>query len=167
MEKYPKVELCVDDIYFSQDSINCKFNSKTLQRHYLGDVLDGIIEETRPVVHLLKDMKVARRGNRWYSMNNRSLWILKQLRLQNRIYMVTVNRASGIEDWRFTTRNGGTCIQLRSDPGGIYTEQAVFWEYPGSGDDDPGSQATMLYECYDSDEEYDWEIQSTKELVCA
>ena len=152
-----KVELSVDDIYFSQDSINCKFNSTTLQTKYLGEVLDEIIDGRRPVEHLLKDMSVAQRDNRWYTVNNRNLWVLKQLKLHNKVNKVTVNRAGRISNQRFTTRNGGIRINLRCDPRGIYKMQAVFWGYPGPRGGGTGFESDAAYfeDMYDSDEEYD------------
>ncbi|XP_061186599.1 uncharacterized protein LOC133194704 [Saccostrea echinata] len=119
------------DVSFSQDSVKNKFAKGILQGKELGAVLDAIIEGKKDYLdYILKNMEEAeyKKPNKYYARNNRSLWLLKQLSLNDYSKVFEIWRSTTkIEDWRFTTKNDGAKIMIRGNPGGKNTKPADFW----------------------------------------
>ena len=151
-----KITILPSNIRFSQDSILNKF-STGLDRELIGVVLDRILSRDEKLLQrILANMQVARcHEGLWFTVNNRSLWVLKQLELLGMIKepIIVEIDSNGIDNRRFTTRNNGECIEVRGgNVGGRRAKAAPFWRYrtrlragaDGASDDE-----------YDSDEYYE------------
>ena len=110
------------EIRFSQDSISNQFDPKSRHADMLiGETLDDLITGcTRvsdiPVISVLK------MGDKWISADNRRLWVFKQLEKFGGNETVPVEVVSYIPEGKFTSKNGGLSVKIRSgrDPGGRY-----------------------------------------------
>ena len=78
---FQEAVLPISSIRFSQDNINSSFSLLSPFRgRPLGEVLDKILlGHGRYLLVLLRDYKVTWRGGVWYTINNRTLWVFKQL----------------------------------------------------------------------------------------
>ena len=157
------------DIRFSQNNISNRFSS-ALDNEYIGIVVDKIYDGDENLKKRIRDnLKVGRwkkpgYEDLWFTVNNRSLWVLKELQLLGKITQPIIVQidSNGIDKQRFSTKNKGTCVEVRQQPvGGVHSKPAPFWRYkphdiagaagPGGAeyvfgvDDDDG---------YDSDEYY-------------
>ena len=158
------ITILPSEIRFSQSNISNRFSS-ALDNEYIGVVLDKIYNGEETLKRRIRDnLKVGRAklpgyGDVWFTVNNRSLWVLQELQLLGKLTQpITVNiDHNGIDNRRFSTKNRGTCVVVRQQPvGGVRAQPAPFWKYrhaypaPGGvlrsfGVDDDG---------YDSDEYY-------------
>lgn len=149
------IRILPSEIRFSQSNISNRFSS-ALGNEYIGIVLDNIYDGDKTLKQRIRDnLKVGRqRGyeDLWFTVNNRSLWVLKELQLLGKIKRpIKVNiDPTGIANERFSTENGGTCVVVRQRPvGGVRAKPDPFWEYRRAlqsfAIDDDG---------YDSDEYY-------------
>jgi hypothetical protein len=127
------VSVLPDEIRFSQDNINNTF--AFFKGQLIGEVLDEICDKKITVDDFLRNMKIGHWNNqndKWYTINNRSLWVLKQLRLNGVIpgnQKITFE-VQDIEPFRFTTKNEGTSIVVRRKPvGGEHAKRNPFWRY--------------------------------------
>ena len=67
------------DIYFSQDGINNVFGNYCRHRGWhIGSTLD-LLCEGRLTVNDIPTIGVMKRGGRWYTGDNRRLWIFREL----------------------------------------------------------------------------------------
>ncbi|KAJ8318950.1 hypothetical protein KUTeg_004041, partial [Tegillarca granosa] len=98
------------DVYYCQDSINNVFDHKSRHR----DV---------PPIQVWRDVD----SGKWFSADNRRLWVFKNLHLLGKCDSISVIQISDIRyilDRKFTTINGGTSIIVRRDPGGKWYKVA-------------------------------------------
>ena len=155
-----KITILPSNIRFSQDSILNKF-STGLDRELIGVVLDRILSRDEKLLQrILANMQVARcqkpgHEGLWFTVNNRSLWVLKQLELLGMIKepIIVEIDSNGIDNRRFTTRNNGECIEVRGgNVGGRRAKAAPFWRYRTRLR--AGADSAMDDE-YDSDEYYE------------
>lgn len=131
--------LLPSEIRFSQNSISNKF-SDALGKQQIGIVLDKIYNGDSALRDKITDNLAIGRSKKpgydglWFTVNNRSLWVLKELevlgRLKDRL-PVKVD-PNGIDPQRFTTQNSGKCVIVRTKPvGGNRAVPADFWRYKG------------------------------------
>ena len=155
-------------IRFSQDSILNKF-SVGLDRELIGVVLDRILSRDEKLLQrILANMQVARckkpgHEGLWFTVNNRSLWVLKQLELLGMIKEpITVEiDSNGIDNRRFTTRNNGECIEVRGDNvGGRRAKAAPFWRYRTQRQGLRAGADGAMDDEYDSDEYYEGDVSA-------
>ena len=129
------------NIRFSQNNISNRF-SAALYHEHIGEVVDKIYDGDEELKARIMDNISVGRWNKpghedmWFTVNNRSLWVLKQLQKLDKIETplnVKIN-ATGIGEWRFTTTNKGVSILVRKIPvGGSKSKPDVFWNYEGTG----------------------------------
>jgi len=55
---------------------------------------------------------------KWFSADNRRLWVAKHLERLGKLDRIKVNVVRGIPLQKMTTNNGGVSIRVRGDPGG-------------------------------------------------
>lgn len=154
------------EIRFSQNSISNRF-SDALGKEYIGKVLDKICNGDSVFLgKLIDNLKIGKWYQPgfeclWFTVNNRSLWVLKELellgRLSDRLHVAVDPR--GIDPQRFTTQNRGQYVIVRTYPvGGNKAVAANFWRYKqpaleGYGLIQGGGMADYD-DGYDSDEYY-------------
>ena len=123
LEKYQKtviqpdkmiLELKPSDILYSQDSISKQFSCGIL---YIGDTLDQLLLDSSYIQKIQKIHVVERNGT-LFSMDNRRLWVFKKAEEFGCFEKVAVIRTRKFNRNKFTTKNGGTSIRVRGDPGG-------------------------------------------------
>ena len=98
------------EIFYSQDSISNKFNN--------GDTIDSTLNECRYnsfKVALIPNIRVCQKNGRWYTLDNRRLWIFKRLEEEGRITDIEVDTVSSglLTAEKFTTKNGGVSVRIR------------------------------------------------------
>ena len=158
------ITILPSEIRFSQSDISNRF-SPALDNEYIGVVVDKIYDGDENLKQRIRDNLTVGRARRpgyedlWFTVNNRSLWVLKELQLLGKLTQpITVKiDPRGIDNRRFSTRNRGTCITVRQRPvGGVRAIPAPFWEYryaypaPGGA----GYAIAVDDDGYDSDEYY-------------
>ncbi|XP_060596162.1 uncharacterized protein LOC132750235 [Ruditapes philippinarum] len=108
------IQLKPSEIFHSQDSISCRF-SKT--NTLIGETLDDLYED-RLSVSDIKRISVAPVNGKWFSLDNRRLWVFRQLEKIGKCRYVTVNVKKKIDAARLTTKCGGKEVYVRGSPGG-------------------------------------------------
>lgn len=100
------------NIRFSQNNISNRF-SAALNSDFIGDVVDKIYDGDEELKKRVIDNLAIGRWNKpgqvgmWFTVNNRSLWVLKQLQKLEKIeepmnVKIDTNRD---DERRFTTKN--------------------------------------------------------------
>lgn len=101
------MNLCPADIYYSQDTI----------RRHLGDgrtifeILDECQDDPDAIDHI-EMIRVCKVGHRWFSLDNRRLWIFKKLWQRGYLETLTVKVVHFIPDYKLTTTSGGKYVQI-------------------------------------------------------
>ena len=114
-----KMELKPSEIFYSQDSIMNRFGDYTLHGNtYIGETLDQLLNE-QCNVQSIPNISVAQRNGKWFTSDNRRLWVFRKAEEIGFLKTIYVNKAYYIKDDKFTTENGGTSIRVRGrSPGG-------------------------------------------------
>ncbi|XP_060567913.1 uncharacterized protein LOC132726595 [Ruditapes philippinarum] len=107
-------QLKPSDIYFSQDSISCRFSTTG---KLIGETLDDLYED-RLSVSDIKRISVALVNGQWFSWDNRRLWVFRQLEKLGKCRYITANVSKTIDAARLTTKCGGKEVNVRGQPGG-------------------------------------------------
>lgn len=97
-------------IYYSQDSIRDKFeNNYTLMATY------NILTRHPGVMVRIPKIRVCFKNGKWYSLDNRRLWVFRRLEENGYISSIAVKRVaeSELPENKFTTTNGGTSVEVR------------------------------------------------------
>lgn len=98
----------LEDIYYSQDSIKQSFQDGRSLAMMQRELLYGVKTVTD-----IPRITVVRHQGRWFSVDNRRLWVFKQVYSGTKAIPV----CQGVHDHRFwnkfTTNNGGRQIRLR------------------------------------------------------
>lgn len=98
----------LEDIYYSQDSIKQSFQDGQTLEKMKRQLLQGVKTVTD-----IPRITVVRHQGHWFSVDNRRLWVFKQVYSGTK----TIPVCQGVQDHRFwnkfTTKNGGRQIRLR------------------------------------------------------
>ena len=108
------------EIYFSQDSISNVFGDRC--RHSgirIGTTLDELCEDRMNISDIPR-IRVVKKGERWYSGDNRRLWIFRELERLGKCTDIKVKVIKYIPPQKFTTHNLGESVRVRGDPGGSW-----------------------------------------------
>ena len=98
------------EIFYSQDSIKDKFeNGRTIISTF------NVCVKYPYVINRIPIMRVFKKDGKWFSMDNRRLWVFKKLEAEGHIKDVTVRHTSRdkLPDDKFTTQNGGVDVSIR------------------------------------------------------
>ena len=98
------------EIFYSQNSIKYRFeNGRTI-----SSTFDVCVKEP-DVIKRIRKMRVFQKDGKWFSMDNRRLWVFKKLEAEGHIKDVSVKRTSinQLPDDKFTTKNGGVDVYIR------------------------------------------------------
>ena len=108
------------EIYFSQDSISNVFGNYCLHRGiHIGTTLDRLCEGHMTVSDI-PVIGVMEKGGRWYSGDNRRLWIFRELERLGKCTDIFVDVINYIPPKKITTYNRGESVRVRGDPGGSW-----------------------------------------------
>lgn len=98
------------EIYFSQDSIKNTFE-------YAQSIKDTLrmCQEDPMAIHQIPTMRVCMKNGKWFTLDNRRLWIFRRLEEGGHITDVDVNVVSSdrLSARKFTTTNGGVSVRIR------------------------------------------------------
>lgn len=100
------------EIRYTQDSISSRFSKskKTLQETLQSLLRKGIPKRDVPMI------RVVQRNGKWWSFDNRRLWVFKELEKEGGCKIIKVEVVPIDEnEWRkkFTTQNDGTSVRIR------------------------------------------------------
>ncbi|XP_052774802.1 uncharacterized protein LOC128213255 [Mya arenaria] len=103
-------------IRFSQCSISNTFTDGTL----IGELVDDIYAG-RCFASAVKPIEVSKIREKWYTSDNRRLWVFRQLELLGKLKEIRVKVIEAILPGKMSNRYGGKSITIRNggDPGGI------------------------------------------------
>lgn len=106
------------DICFSQDSIGSTFGRCTSHPFKpIGETLDDILTGTINV-NSIPSISVCKKDGKWFTADNRRLWVLQEAEKRGKCSEVYVQKTSYINYNKFTTVNNGTSVYVRGNPGG-------------------------------------------------
>ena len=114
------MKLKPSEIFYSQDSINSTFTSGCHRGDLIGETLDKLLSGNLRVTDF-PEISVTKKpcSNRWYSVDNRRLWMWHHLQSAGKVTYVSVKETSySSHTKKFTSTNGGTSIQVRRKAGG-------------------------------------------------
>lgn len=112
------MKLKPSEIFYSQDSINGYFDSKSNHRHIkIGQTLDDICEG-RCSIDDIPTISVVVKDGRWVTADNRRLWVFRQLERLGKCSDIPVKQTGYINPNKFTSFNGGVSVEVRGYPGG-------------------------------------------------
>lgn len=106
------------DILFTQDSISAKFQNGARIRDVLQALLDKRIK-----VSDIPLMRIVKNFNKWWSFDNRRLWLFREMASRGRCEEVKVRIIPFDEDeWekKYTTKNGGKSVHIRGRLGNSF-----------------------------------------------
>ena len=107
------------EIYFSQDSINNVFGNYCQRRGiHIGSTLDRLCEG-RMTVSDIPPKGFMQKGGRWYTGDNRRLWIFLELERLGKCTNLFVI-STYVPAKKFTTHNRGKSVRVRGNPGGSW-----------------------------------------------
>lgn len=104
------------EIYFSQDSIKNTFE----YGQSIHDTLK-MCQEDPMAIHQIPTMRVCMKNGKWFTLDNRRLWIFRRLEEGGHITDVDVNVVSSdrLSARKFTTTNGGVSVRIRQPRGDL------------------------------------------------
>ncbi|XP_053392810.1 uncharacterized protein LOC128555200 [Mercenaria mercenaria] len=109
------------DIHYSQDSISKYFDRRSLHgTQTIGQTLDQVLIGDCSVssIPTISVVKIRKHGDKWFSLDNRRLWVFKQLERLGYLDTIEV-RCEDFDYYRhgrkITTNNGGISIRIRGD----------------------------------------------------
>ena len=84
----------------------------------IGETLDQLLNGNSSV-QSIPNISVAQRNGKWFTSDNRRLWVFRKAEEIGFLKTIYVNKTYYIRDDKFTTENGGTSIRVRGGgPGG-------------------------------------------------
>lgn len=110
------------EIYFTQSSISSIFGRRTRHRSKgIGDTLDDLAEG-RISIGSIPKMSVMKEDGKWWTADNRRLWIFRHLEKLQKCTEIPVNITYSIDSRKRSSTNGGTDVSIYRgySPGGIW-----------------------------------------------
>lgn len=65
-------------------------------------------------------ISIFRKDGAWYTNNNRRLWVFRKLEEFGKFEKIPVIKVDTFPEGKFTTKNNGRSVRVRSDEGGLY-----------------------------------------------
>ncbi|XP_062584742.1 uncharacterized protein LOC134246394 [Saccostrea cucullata] len=98
------------EIFYSQDSIKEKFDNG----HTIYSTV-SVCKKHPYVINKIPRMRVCKKDGKWYTLDNRRLWVFRKLEADGHIKDVKVNQVSKdrLPAEKFTTENGGESVEIR------------------------------------------------------
>lgn len=112
------MDLRPSEIFYTQNSISNTFGKSTSHRYmYIGDTLDELINGSATVTSIPK-IGVFRQEGKWFTVDNRRLWVFREAEKLGILTFVPVYETSIMDLNKFTTFNGGISVRVRGNVGG-------------------------------------------------
>ena len=120
------------EIYYSQNSINNYFDSKCVHANVrIGETLDKLCDGKLRINHI-PNIRVVLRDGKYFTADNRRLWVFRHLERLGKCKEIPVRMTRNLNNGKkFTTRNGGTSVTVRGDPGGRWYLYSVHGDRGG------------------------------------
>lgn len=102
------LELRPSEIFFSQATIKDHFR-RGLRTIY------GTLEQCMndpDVINDIPEISVCRKDGKWFTLDNRRLWVFRQLEMKGRLSRISVYESDSIPEFKYTTKNGGTSVEI-------------------------------------------------------
>jgi len=116
-----EIHLLPSEIRFSQDSIHNLFQDGGRVNALVEDLQSGRTELNRiPLISVVK------LDNKYYSMDNRRLYVFRVLQKRGVIGVIKVRLATRYNPQKFTTENDGYRIRVRRDKTHPHTFDDIF-----------------------------------------
>lgn len=98
------------EIYYSQDSIKEKFDNG----HTIYSTV-SVCKKHQYVINKIPRMRVCKKDGKWYTLDNRRLWVFRKLEADGHIKDVKVTQVSKdrLPAEKFTTKNDGESVDIR------------------------------------------------------
>ena len=98
-------------IYYSQNSINERFDN--------GYTIYATLNACKNhpfVIYEIPPIRVCKKDGKWYTLDNRRLWVFKRLEEQGHVDSVRIKKVSPslLTAQKFTTTNGGESVEIRN-----------------------------------------------------
>ena len=116
---YGSLNILPSKVFFSQESIRNVFDSSCAHANEkIGETLDQLCNGDISVYNI-PTISVVEMGGKFYAADNRRLWVFRELEKLGKCKEIPVRVVSDFgHGKKFTTRNGGTSVKVRGDPGG-------------------------------------------------
>ncbi|KAL4230012.1 hypothetical protein ACF0H5_010400 [Mactra antiquata] len=98
------------EIFYSQDSICSSFSNS----EGIGILVNKICNGSESI-HSIPTISVAKVGSKWYTTDNRRLWVFKTLEERGKCSYIDVKEIPSIPDDKMTTKNGGVSVKIRGN----------------------------------------------------
>lgn len=108
MVKRGNLRLAPSEIRFSQDSISCHFQDGGLVNGIVDDICEGRVD-----VKTIPPISVAKVNNRFYSADNRRLYVFRVLEKRGVLSHIDVRLVDHIYPDKMTTENEGVSVEVR------------------------------------------------------
>lgn len=120
-ENKPKTfSLKPSEVYFCQDTVTQYFNRKSANPFKpIGETLDALCNGSLDISSI-PNINVVAKDGKWFTENNRRLWMYKKLELIGKVKTIDVVEVPEINEDKWTTVNGGVSVQMIGIPGGIW-----------------------------------------------
>jgi hypothetical protein len=101
-------ELRPSEIFFSQATIKDHFRRGT---YSIYETLDACMRDQN-VINIIPKITVCHKDGKWFTLDNRRLWVFKQLESMGRLSKIFVYQATSIPECKYNTQNGGTSVEI-------------------------------------------------------
>lgn len=124
------LQLKPSEIFYSQDTISNRFGRQPpCKEKLLGTTLDELLSKSI-VKSDIPNITVIMRDGKFYTADNRRLWVFKKAEEAGNVHEIDVKRGNSINfrtknGTKFTTTNGGISIRIRGDPGGVFWRKLI------------------------------------------
>ncbi|XP_060572143.1 uncharacterized protein LOC132730274 isoform X2 [Ruditapes philippinarum] len=114
------MKLLPSEIRYSQDSISNTFDIRSEHSGIkIGKTLDDLCKDKYDI----PTISVAKVGKRWYTADNRRLWVFRKLEELGQCRKIPVDEVDDIPSSKMTTENRGRDIEVRGSPGGRWIKK--------------------------------------------
>jgi len=98
-----------EEVRFSQDSIKGSFKAGGTIKELAEGLKNGTVDPASVI-----PIRLVEKEGRWFTLDNRRLEAFRRAGVPIPYRMATPEEAAE-EQWKFTTRNGGTSIRVRKE----------------------------------------------------
>ena len=119
------INLAPSEIRYSQDFISNTFGNNTHHTgQYIGETLDVLVRDPYDV-DFIPNISVFNIGVKWFTSDNRRLWVFKRAEELGILSSIEVYVTSEIDYSKFTTTSNGRYVRVcRNNPGGHLWQRA-------------------------------------------
>ena len=108
LRTYTMLELRPSEVFFSQATIKDHFRPG---HRSIYKTLEQCINDPCTVDYIPK-ITVCRRDGKWFTLDNRRLWVFRQLEAKGLLSSISVFESDSIPECKYNTTNGGTSVEI-------------------------------------------------------